>query len=51
MDFWKAVFAKSKKSHYTGEFALFSTILNRTSILGIALSETVLCGDPLYENI
>ena len=33
--------------YYIGEFALFSTILNRT-IPGIVLSEFVLSGDPLY---
>ena len=40
---WK----KGKKMYYTGEFVLFSTILNRT-IPGTVLSETVLRGNPLY---
>ena len=35
--------------YYIGEFALFSTILNRT-IPGIVLSETVLSRDPLVPG-
>ena len=40
---------KGKKPYYIGELVLFSTILKHT-IVGIVLSEIVLCGDPLYQH-